>query len=47
MRGIGGMSQTFRGMSPNIPGNALEKSRVFENNLGHVKHFVERMKGFG
>ena len=61
-RGIGGMlysgecSQTFRGMTSNIPGNVAKHSgecprkiqRRFENNLWHVvKHSVESMKGFG
>ena len=47
---------TFRGMSPNIPGNVvkhfIERSqtiqRIFENNLGHViKRPVKSMRAFG
>ena len=51
-RGIGGMlysgecPQTFRGMSPNIPGNVVKN--FGENNLWHVvKRSVESIKGFG
>ena len=61
-RGMGGMlysgecRQTFRGTSPNVPGNVLKHSGecpqtiqiILENNLWHVvKHPVESMKAFG